>query len=667
MSTKFYSGQKDYIAKLNEMDDAFSAGPYNALPLTGGTLTGPITAPLFIGNGSGLTGLTEAQITAAVGHKVASLPDVSAAAFGEVQRKYLGMKSSLRPNPTFVKALLSGKVTVVIAGDSISEGADEEYVNGWVSNFTEMLVKQIPWVEWEIINLSLGGRGLRDLQDPEFKSPTSFVRQAKVGGWDSQVWPDGSPISGKAWRDYVKDANPDMIVMAHQENMGEDVSYMELCWNSLKAYADSWTKVPWWCFVSTHLPTNDPTILDGAFSNVQVGRQGIADWIRATAMHEGYGFIDNNSVMRMLRDGKRPEVNPYTIEKNFRFFGDSTQWNSAGGLPCTLSGSVLTLPAGGRANRLGRTSRDFDCYADYDLTANSFLNIRYRQFKDAKAYLVQYSRDSGNIQIYCGSDVIASQTPTSVTNPCNIRVRVVGSRHQVYYNGKKVVEVFNGTGSAAGTCSFGLVVGYGSGGTISNLHLGIAETDQVAPPYVNNVDLFGVYPTDINTNPDTLFGDGVHHLSTKGVFLVYLTAVQDFIDGLVSLTNKQYMLSTGVLATTSSSTNDTSFTQISDTSIKIVSASEKTVMAHINLNYKNEGNGPGVLEIRTEAGAPVFSCYLPPTSGGYAHPLSVASPVPAKKGTTIYTLWWGAIQAGQPPMTTGAAGGRSLTISTSSS
>lgn len=44
MSKTFYPGQKDYIDKLNHMDEAFAAGPYDALPLTGGTLTGRVTS-----------------------------------------------------------------------------------------------------------------------------------------------------------------------------------------------------------------------------------------------------------------------------------------------------------------------------------------------------------------------------------------------------------------------------------------------------------------------------------------------------------------------------------------------------------------------------------------------------------------------------------------------
>ena len=42
MADFFKDGQIDYIQRLNQMYTAFAAGPYNALPLTGGNLTGPL-------------------------------------------------------------------------------------------------------------------------------------------------------------------------------------------------------------------------------------------------------------------------------------------------------------------------------------------------------------------------------------------------------------------------------------------------------------------------------------------------------------------------------------------------------------------------------------------------------------------------------------------------
>lgn len=42
MASKFLPGMKNVLEVLNQMWDAFAAGPYNALPLTGGVLTGPV-------------------------------------------------------------------------------------------------------------------------------------------------------------------------------------------------------------------------------------------------------------------------------------------------------------------------------------------------------------------------------------------------------------------------------------------------------------------------------------------------------------------------------------------------------------------------------------------------------------------------------------------------
>ena len=43
MASKFLPGMKNVLEVLNQMWDAFAAGPYNAVPLTGGTMTGPLT------------------------------------------------------------------------------------------------------------------------------------------------------------------------------------------------------------------------------------------------------------------------------------------------------------------------------------------------------------------------------------------------------------------------------------------------------------------------------------------------------------------------------------------------------------------------------------------------------------------------------------------------
>lgn len=59
MANKFKAGMMDLIEVLNQMWDAFSAGPYNALPLGGGTMTGPL------GNISGIYVNSQANTFAA--------------------------------------------------------------------------------------------------------------------------------------------------------------------------------------------------------------------------------------------------------------------------------------------------------------------------------------------------------------------------------------------------------------------------------------------------------------------------------------------------------------------------------------------------------------------------------------------------------------------------
>ena len=53
MASKFYAGMKNVVEVLNQMWDAFAAGPYNAVPLSGGTMTGPLSAPALVGTATG--------------------------------------------------------------------------------------------------------------------------------------------------------------------------------------------------------------------------------------------------------------------------------------------------------------------------------------------------------------------------------------------------------------------------------------------------------------------------------------------------------------------------------------------------------------------------------------------------------------------------------------
>jgi hypothetical protein len=65
MASKFKAGMMNLVEVLNQMWDAFSAGPYNALPLTGVT---PMTGPLVVNNTVTASGLVQSgtKLTAPV-------------------------------------------------------------------------------------------------------------------------------------------------------------------------------------------------------------------------------------------------------------------------------------------------------------------------------------------------------------------------------------------------------------------------------------------------------------------------------------------------------------------------------------------------------------------------------------------------------------------------
>lgn len=582
------------------------------------------------------------------------------ASYGEPQRRALAQTSVARPNRTFINALIAGEVTIVVANDSISEGADTWYCNAWVRNFAEMLRTQMPWITWNVVNLSLGGRGLRDLQDPAFTSPDSFYRAPKTGGLDSEVWPGGSVVAGRAWRDYVRDAAPDLIIMGHQENMGEDVNFFEQCWNSFKTYTETWAKKPWFCLAPTFLPTIRTDVYDGAFAAAQVGRQAIADFLRLTAMQRGYGLIDVNSQFRMLRDGRRTEVVPYRVERDFRYWGDTDEWQTVNGGAPSQAGGVMSFGAGSVISRVGATARDIDVSANVSPAVNAVFRVSYRSYKTFPVYSVQYGLTSGAVQLYYGTTVIAAATvvPTGI---CNIRVRATGARHDVFYNGQLVISTTHTSCTYHGTVSVGFPAGSGA---VTDFFLALATEADVAPQYFNEVEIFGTYPGSLTTDPDSDGGDGIHHLSNRGVFLVYLTAAQQFIDQVKGILARPQLATSGGQSAAISAPTNQSLVSIPENTCHLNLGSEQMGMAQISFGYRNLGASPGVLQLRV-AGAPVASWWLPTTAtDDQPHEFSTSAPILVPAGPVDVSLAWGVTPAGQPAMTSGGGGGsRTLSIS----
>lgn len=120
----FYDGQQDYIQKLNEMADAFHAGPYDAVPKTGGTMSGPLhlDVPLDVASGgtgaNTLAGLNKAlHPLTAIGYD--GVNDILEAISGPVSIKLPGYGRFAAPTQDRMRAGLAifGEVVPVVSAD----------------------------------------------------------------------------------------------------------------------------------------------------------------------------------------------------------------------------------------------------------------------------------------------------------------------------------------------------------------------------------------------------------------------------------------------------------------------------------------------------------------------------------------------------------------------
>src|ERR1700739_4532393 len=86
MADFFYDGMPNVNERLNQLYGAFAAGPYNALPWTGGTLTGQLT----------IAQRAQTAIFALLGSDAPTLGTAIIAYRGDTQTYFIGNESGLR-------------------------------------------------------------------------------------------------------------------------------------------------------------------------------------------------------------------------------------------------------------------------------------------------------------------------------------------------------------------------------------------------------------------------------------------------------------------------------------------------------------------------------------------------------------------------------------------
>lgn len=571
----------------------------------------------------------------------------------------------IRPSPAFIKAIMSGTVKVAIVGDSISAGADLWYSNSYAQNFTQMLKQKFPWIKWNVVNYAIGGRAAGNLASATYtpeEGAYSFPVNTGSGNISSQYWPTGS-VPGKAWRDHVKDEAPDLIVYAFGMNDGTDLNFFAASVNSFLAYANTWTKKPWFILNSCYLPTEQVIGGNPFWRDVQKGQQELADFVRHAAIANGFGLIDVNATYRMLREGVRREYAAFKHELNFRYWGDATKWKSLYGVP-TFTDGVLSYGSAGLMCRLIE-ARDID--ESYDFRIDSpegvaRLNYRSRTGEpDNSSYAVQVS--PSKVDLYSGNTLVFTSfvgtNPIVVGQYNNMRVKATGARHEVWINGVQQIDTLHDGNFFAGSVFIGSAQGAVS---IKNMVLTYAEESVTAEPYFNEIDLLGTPPYgDLYGNPDSTGGNAINHPSTKGSYLYYVPAVKRMLEQLAdAVFSRQVTLFDR--GTSAISTTANTVVGIPDAEHTITIGSQRVAIVTLTFGYVNVGPIPGIIQLNVN-GAAYDSWYLPRTdvtAGGFPgsemRPFSISLPVELVAGTYTFAWSWIGGGNGQAEITSGGVG-----------
>lgn len=582
----------------------------------GPILTGSVVAT-SISNDSAQQAAIRAKIGAgsaadtAVGLAAANNQPFAATAPNNLE---LGVRPVMRPNAAMTAALLSGTITICVVGDSIMEPAGISYANSVAENVQRLMQARFPWLTINLVNLSIPGRSMSDLANGSYTAPGSFVLAAPTGT-NSSYWPGGS-VNGKSWRDHVRDANADMIILALGENDGTDELPFSINYQTFYEYSQTWTKKPWFTLLASLLP-------EGSAVDRQ-GKQAIADFMKYKAIEQGFGLIDANEYYRLVRDGVRRDLIPAIEEINFAGVGDTTKWVSTGP---TLSGT--TLSGAGRVERQV-LARDVDMVDNFTLGSADAVwlhNFRVRPggvggYSVQTAFADQGDTQGGAIRLfYRGSLVSVARFPAKANgSTVRIRVKAWGPLIRVWHDNVLLMTYTSAQGMYAGVFDVGTATGTGSH---NQFRVAYSPEYQAAASYFS-----AAY----------LLNDVLHHPTAEGALQVYIPATKQFVDELVDLLRTPIALSTGFLTTDISAAD--AVAQIPGAALSFYTAVTQVVPVTVNIGYLNSAVASGSLTLRLD-GQPVQSWFLKSTASETENrQLSFAVSANVTAGAHTLDLFW---------------------------
>lgn len=415
-------------------------------------------------------------------------------------------------------AILSGTVTIAIAGDSIPEGRSQiTYEDSVIGILRRQLIDQNKNLNINIVNYSLAGLSMPTLANLNYKGmappadPTiGFYRPA--GGEADNVWPTGSVLD-KAWLNHVRDANPDLFIIALGANdvQGDGFVYS----NNMKlviSITKGWPKVPSIAIVPAALPSN----LSPVGIPLQKAIQTVADAARGVAREMSCTVLDVNRRYLLMRDAVDICDKKYSQEDGFGGFPDG--W--------TLSpGAAYSISTPGVLSGTGLVTRDIiseDIHNSTSFVIPNYVATTCGLFYRSQGATLRYSYflvGGNSLQLYYNTTMIGSKALTaSVPNGTTVvmEVRCEGAKHMMYLNGIYMFTVWDYLGLQPG--KHGIIIDGGSG-AIPLISVRLGNRYKVGKSQMSDIDIYGV--NDWTTNPNSDGGNAINHPSKQGAINVW--------------------------------------------------------------------------------------------------------------------------------------------------
>lgn len=453
------------------------------------------------------------------------------------------------------KCAAAGACNVVFWGDSITEAnfgvANED---GWPWQTTQLLKQAVPQVTFTSLDLGIGGTGIGNAIDTNYKCGTSFNRTGNGNGYIS--WPSAC-ASGSSWNAIVQASTPDILFIAFGQNdAGGGGGAFATSLNFLITQVQGWTKPPTIVLVST-FPN---TLYQPTYSNQQ-GLLVIGQVIREIANRYGLLLVDSGRLFTLLRDGYDPYRNPMNFETSF--MGYPTGWSTlcggslatscnAGSVSGTtvsvpsgpgqsVAGNSMAIPAGGGVYARQRNANDTTISATFTgLNSSSkptFLTrLSTNDITGFGSYqtLATWGGSNWTISFSLAGTSLTSGTCAGSVSTLTLVQRQIGSRTAVYCNGSNTPAFTVAGGGLPGYPDYTNPGGLGANNP-GYYAIGVQATTATVTEYtyvggipawttfpVSQHQMLGVYSAsdlsngDYFTNPFSIGGNGINHPTIFG-------------------------------------------------------------------------------------------------------------------------------------------------------